>query len=139
MPCKCRLCSKEHLDEYLSKIKLSKEIICLCGEKYSKQKLFNLGVLSFENNLRIKNKFINYYKEQLLNKCFICGKTSKAILFFNDLTCTNHINEKNINEFLHKITHYSCEKCYRDYKDIGFECLICKINHYFTKYQNMNN
>ena len=131
LPCKCRLCSKEDLDIYLSNIDLKTGFLCLCGTQYTREMIFKLGVLTLEIKVRSQIKFKKYFQNQLMNKCCICGKTSNITHHYSNIINSKQLVGENINRFLNKLTHYFCENCYINNKDNGFNCLICKINHYF--------
>ena len=115
----------------LSNIDLKTGFLCLCGTQYTREMIFKLGVLTLEIKARSQIKFRKYFQNQLMNKCCICGKTSNISHHYSNVISSKQSVGENINRFLNKLTHYFCENCYINNKDNEFNCLICKINHYF--------
>ena len=133
IPCGCHFCSKWHLDEFLSQFNIQKDFKCTCNKKYTREMIFDLGVLSNANNIEEKKQFIYFFNKKLQNKCCICGKTANIIntyLIFK-YSPNNRPNYKN--HFLNRLYHYICKECKIYQKYYEFVCQICSIKHYLRK------
>jgi hypothetical protein len=136
LPCKCHFCCKEELDIYINNLDLSRDIVCLCGQSYPREMLTQLAILTVQLGLKSQKKLKEHFKNRLLYKCCICGKTNNIQIYFNDLVSSIGKKDNNIDNFLSKLVHYFCKNCYESYKNIGFNCLICKIKHFIPNQNN---
>ena len=134
LPCDCNLCSIDHVNSFLSNIDLSRDLICSCSTLYTREMIFDLGILTDHLNLRVKNIFIEYFNKKLRHICCICGKTINDKKYkYSSLICLrdNIQSQKRINNFLRHLVHYFCEQCLINNSD-GIDCKICKMTHYFN-------
>ena len=137
LPCKCHFCCKEELDDYIMNMDLSKDVLCLCGEEYSRKMKTQLGILTTQFELKSQNKLQEFFKDLLSNKCCVCGKTiKKQIYHFSDLVSSIEKKNNSTDKFLNKLLHLLCQSCFNDKKKEGFNCLICKIDHFIPNQYN---
>ena len=139
-PCDCNLCSKDHVNSYLSNIDLSRDLICSCSTVYTREMIFDLGILTDNLNLRVKNIFIEYFNKILKHICCICGKTTKGQRYKCSILISSkemNQNQKKIDNFLRHLVHYFCEQCLINNND-GINCKICKMTHYFNNKKTYN-
>ena len=129
IPCNCHFCSKKHLELFLKPFNFSKDFICYCGEKYSREMIFDLGILCNDLNVPSKSKLIKYFNSKLYLICCICGKTSNISYYSIMVVSLNDQNQRSVNNFLNQLTHYFCESCGKNF-NTEFNCQICKINHF---------
>ena len=125
LPCKCVLCSEEHLNEYLTSLDLTKQQ-CLCSERYTPEMLFQLGSFIIDKNINYNNQILEYYENNLKESCCVCGKkydiTLEGITYLTD-------SDNNYNEFLSKLNHNFCDDCFLLYTGKEFICSICQVKH----------
>ena len=136
IPCLCNFCSKNELELFLEK-NFSKEFKCTCNTEYTREMMFNLGVLCYELDIQSKNTLTYYFNYKLNSKCCICGKTINIKYYCYNLISSPNQNQRNIDNFLMTLLHYFCEACYSSIINFGFDCQICKTKHFFNYYNNM--
>jgi hypothetical protein len=129
LPCKCRVCSVEHLNNYLyyNYKDYNFGFTCKCKEGYNPRMMLQLGVQKQLN----KNVFIiirNYFQIRLNSCCCICSKRQKAGRS-NSIICLD--NPEN-NQFLFQLYHYFCSDCCRKYQNSEFNCISCQIKHFWN-------
>ena len=128
LPCKCRICSIDHLNQYLSFYKnYSQEFICVCKVRYNKPMMIELAIIN-ELNENNKRNIILFFQNKLNRCCCKCAKTTELYGQSNTLVCLE--NEK-FNDFIHSLLHYFCKNCCRLYQNTQFQCQICNINHFW--------
>ena len=129
LPCKCRICSVEHLNNYFSFYKdYLKPFTCRCKTTYNANMMFELALIKQLN----KNNFIiiKYYFQKKLNSCCcICAKSTKLIGRSNQIVCLE--NPENYN-FLRQIVHLFCDNCCRKFQNSEFTCHICHMKHFWN-------
>ena len=137
IPCKCHFCCREHIDYYLSEFDFSNGFVCLCMTNYTKNMLFELGVLCNDLNIKTKEKIRAFLTYRLNNRCCICDNSLYSPQYSNNLVIDIEHNIKNYDKFLSQLLHMFCGVCYKNYiknNDIyKFKCKICKLNHYNIK------
>ena len=129
LPCKCRICSVEHLNNYFTFYKdYLKPFTCRCKTTYNANMMFELALIKQLN----KNNFIiikNYFQKKLNSCCCICAKSTNIIGRSNQIVCLE--NPEN-NNFLRQIVHLFCDNCCRKYQNSEFTCHICHMKHYWN-------
>ena len=137
LPCKCHFCCKEELDKYIFNMDLSKEVLCLCGEKYTREMKTQLGILTAQLDLKSQKKLKEFFNYNLENKCCACGKTiNNQIYPYTDLVSSIEQKNNSADKFLNKLLHLLCAKCFNENKNKGFNCLICKFIHFIPNQYN---
>ena len=129
LPCKCRICTIEHLNNYISFYK-SYEIsfTCRCKVTYNSYMMFQLGILKQLNN----NNLImirNYFQKTLNTCCCICAKSSNIAGKSNTIIC---LEDQENNIFLHQLVHFFCGNCCRKFQNSEFNCHICHMKHFWN-------
>ena len=125
IPCGCNFCCREHLEDYFkNKIgnKLSYNFRCLCASEYNLNKVFNLCIILYNNNIyNDKGRFTNHLENIFNNVCCKCG-------YYKPNVYRISVNENSTSNFLHKI----CIECFK-YNDINkiVSCLICNKQHQY--------
>ena len=129
LPCKCRICSVEHLNNYFTFYKdYLKPFTCRCKTTYNANMMFELALIKQLN----KNNFIiikNYFQKKLNSCCCICAKSTNIIGRSNQIVCLE--NPENYN-FLRQIVHLFCDNCCRKYQNSEFTCHICHMKHFWN-------
>ena len=138
IPCKCHFCCKDHIDYYLSEFDFSKGFVCFCKNTYTKDMIFDLGVLCNDLNLKTKDEITNnYLNRKLKNRCCICGDILNYFQYSNDIVSSPNRCLKNIDKYLNQLHHIFCVPCYSNYitnnKTFKFKCQICNVIHYNIK------
>ena len=129
LPCKCRICSVEHLNNYFTFYKnYLKPFTCRCKTTYNANMMFELALIKQLN----KNNFIiikNYFQKKLNSCCCICAKSTNIIGRSNQIVCLE--NPENYN-FLRQIVHLFCDNCCRKFQNSEFTCHICHMKHFWN-------
>ena len=132
IPCNCHFCSKGHLELFLKKYNFYKDFVCYCLKKYSREMMFNLGILCNDLDIPSKNSIKLYFNNKLNFICCICGKTSNITMYSENLKSLHNPNQRSINSFLSLLIHYFCGSCGANYRNSEFFCQICKMNHFYN-------
>ena len=125
IPCGCNFCCRVHLEDYFKNIignKLSYNFRCLCASEYNLNKVFNLCIILYNNNIyNDKGRFTNHLENIFNNVCCKCG-------YYKPNVYRISVNENSTSNFLHKI----CIECFK-YNDINkiVSCLICNKQHQY--------
>ena len=135
IPCNCHFCSKDHLIAYIQTIGIKNEtIICDgCNKVYSRDMVFNLGVLCKDLNIKLKDSIIRYLNDKLKKICCVCRKTSNINHNSRNLISSPNKSQKNIDIFLSELNHYFCDNCFNKINNLGINCQICKVKHYMNQ------
>ena len=128
LPCKCRICSFEHLNEYLSYYQnFNVGFECRCKVTYTNQmmmELIHLRGLNRDIQARIKY----FFQKKLDSCCCICGKSSNIVGQSNTLIS---LENSYYNNFIHSLLHNFCKNCIK-YQNTEFFCQICQIKHFWN-------
>ena len=129
LPCKCRICSVEHLNNYLSFYKkYEMPFTCRCKINYYPNMMFQLGIIKLLNNSNL-TMIRNYFQKRLNSCCCICAKSSNIAGKSNTIICLE--NQEN-NIFLHQLVHFFCGNCCRKFQNSEFNCHICHMKHFWN-------
>ena len=128
LPCKCRMCSFNHLNEYFAYYKnLSNGFYCRCKTNYTKQMMMELSNLRGLNE-NIKARIQYFFQKKLDSCCCICAKSNSIAGQSNTIVSLEH---PDYNNFLHKLIHSFCRNCIR-YQNTEFLCQICQMKHFWN-------
>ena len=129
LPCKCRICSKEHLNNYFSFYQdLARGFLCRCKELYNRHMMMELILIKELNNDIIWR--INYYFQKKLDYiCCICAKSGNIRGYSSTLIS---LEKPEFNRFLYSLKHYFCAQCTDTNKSNEFFCQICQMRHLFN-------
>ena len=129
LPCRCRICSVEHLNNYLSFYKnYEMPFTCKCKINYYPDMMFQLGIIKLLNNSNL-TMIRNYFQKRLNSCCCICAKSSNIAGKSNTIICLE--NQEN-NIFLHQLVHFFCGNCCRKFQNSEFNCHICHMKHFWN-------
>ena len=129
LPCKCRICSKEHLNQYFSYYNnYSQKFYCRCKKEYDVHMMFKIGTIK-ELNIKIFQVIGYYFQRQLDNCCCICKVTGKPVGRSNSIIS---LENNDNNTFLHSLFHYFCANCCKLYQNTEFDCQICQMKHFWN-------
>jgi hypothetical protein len=129
LPCKCRICSLDHLNSYLSFFQdFKRGFFCRCKTNYDRHMMMELTLIKGLNN--DINSRINYYFQKKLDSiCCICAKTGNIRGYSNTLVC---LEKPEYNRFLYSLKHYFCTNCTEVNRNKEFFCQICRIKHFWN-------
>ena len=129
LPCKCRICSKEHLNNYFTLYNnYTISFTCRCKMTYNTDMMFKLGLnkqLNEKNHILIRN----YFQRKLNFCCCICSKSTNLVGRSNTIVCLE--NPEN-NSFIREIVHIFCDNCCRKFQNSEFNCQICHMKHFWN-------
>ena len=129
LPCKCRICSVEHLNQYFSYYNdYSKNFYCRCKKMYNVPMMFQIGTIK-QLNINVFKAIGYYFQRRLDNCCCICKITGKPCGRSN---CIISLDNPDNNKFLHSLFHYFCANCCQLYQNTEFECQICQMKHFWN-------
>ena len=129
LPCKCRVCSIEHLNQYFSYYNdYSNGFYCRCKILYNTPMMFQIGAIK-QLNMNIFKTIGYYFQRRLDNCCCICKITGKPVGRSN---CIISLENNNYNNFLHSLFHYFCANCCQQYQNTEFDCKICQMKHFWN-------
>ena len=127
LPCKCRMCSFNHLNEYFAYYKnLSNGFYCRCKTNYTKQMMMELSNLRGLNE-NIKERIQYFFQKKLDSCCCICARTNSIAGKSNTIVSLEH---PYYNNFLHNLIHNFCRNCIK-YQNTEFNCQICQMKHFW--------
>ena len=128
LPCKCRMCSFNHLNEYFAYYKnLSNGFYCRCKTNYTKQMMMELSDLRGLNE-NIKARIQYFFQKKLDSCCCICAKSNSIAGQSNTIVSLEH---PYYNNYLHNLIHNFCRNCIK-YQNTEFLCQICQMKHFWN-------
>ena len=128
LPCKCRMCSFNHLNEYFAYYKnLSNGFYCRCKTNYTNQMMMELSNTRGLNE-NIKARIQYFFQKKLDSCCCICARTNSIAGKSNIIVSLEH---PYYNNFLHNLIHNFCRNCIR-YQNTEFLCQICQMKHFWN-------
>ena len=128
LPCKCIMCSFNHLNEYFAYYKnLSNGFYCRCKTNYNKQMMMELSNLRGLNE-KIKARIQYFFQKKLDSCCCICARTNSIAGKSNTIVSLEH---PYYNNFLHDLIHNFCRNCIK-YQNTEFNCQICQMKHFWN-------
>ena len=130
LPCKCRVCCINHLNNYLFYYfkDYHFEFTCKCKKNYTPRMMLQLGIQE-QLNENVFIKIRSYFQKRLDSCCCICSKPENLTGRSNSIFCLD--NPEN-NRFLSQIYHLFCLECCRKYQNSEFYCQACQIKHYWN-------
>ena len=129
LPCKCRICSLNHLNSYLSFFQdFKRGFVCNCKTNYDRHMMMELTLIKGLNN-DINSRINFYFQKKLDSICCICAKTDHIRGYSNTLVC---LEIPEYNGFLYSLKHYFCTNCTQVNRNKEFFCQICRIKHFWN-------
>ena len=129
LPCKCRICCKEHLNGYFVLFQdFTRGFVCRCKELYSREMMMQLAIIK-ELNYDILSRVIYFFQNKLDSCCCICRKSIFIGSQSNNLIS---LDKPIYNKFLQKLRHFFCQNCCVKNINSEFDCKICQIKHFFN-------
>ena len=127
LPCKCRICSFNHLNEYLAFYKnFFSGFKCRCKVTYTNQMMIELAN-SRGLNSNIKTRIEYFFQKKLDSGCCICENSKNIRGQSNTIVC---LENPLYNEFIRSLLHQFCKNCLK-YQNSEFFCQICQIKHFW--------
>ena len=128
LPCKCRMCSFKHLNEYFAYYNnLLNGFKCRCKEIYTKQMMMDLSN-SRGLSENIQNRIKYYFQKKLDSCCCICAKSDNIIGKSNTIVS---LEQSYYNKFIRSLIHYFCQNCIK-YQNTEFFCQVCGMKHFWN-------
>ena len=128
LPCKCRICSFVHLNEYLSYYEnFNAGFKCRCKVTYTNPMMIELIFLKGLNR-NIQSRIKYFFQKKLDSCCCICKKSSNIVGQSNTIIS---LEKPYYNNFIHSLLHYFCRNCL-EYQNTEFFCQICQIKHFWN-------
>ena len=128
LPCKCRICSFVHLNEYLSYYEnFNAGFKCRCKVTYTNPMMMELIILKGLNR-NIQSRIKYFFQKKLDSCCCICKKSSNIVGQSNTIIS---LEKPYYNNFIHSLLHNVCKNCL-EYQNTEFFCQICQIKHFWN-------
>ena len=129
LPCKCRFCCENHLNNYLSYYKdSSRGYKCRCKILYDRHMMLKLILLK-QIKRDIYQRLTKFFIKKLDSICCVCAKTENIEGYVNHLRC---LESQEYDNFVYSLPHFFCENCSKNKRNTEFFCQICQFNHFWN-------